>query len=91
MNRLTERLNRTLKQMLSTFVDPLQQNWDQILPFVVHAYNTSVQASTRISPFRALYGRNPQLPPDLRFLQTSSTKTGRFRMVVILAGKVTSP
>ena len=65
-NGLTKRLNCTLKQMLSAFVDPLQQNWDQILPFVVHAYNTSVQASTRISPFRALYRRDPTFPLDLK-------------------------
>ena len=63
-NGLTERMNKTLKQMISAYVDPLHSNWDRILPFVVHAHNTSVQASTRISPFRALYGRDPRLPPD---------------------------
>ena len=64
-NGLTERLNRTLKQMIAAYVDPLHQNWDTILPFVVHAYNTSVQSSTRVSPFRALYGRDPKLPPEI--------------------------
>jgi transposase InsO family protein len=45
-NGLTERLNKTIKQIITTFVDPLHQDWDDILPFTVHAYNTSVQAST---------------------------------------------
>ncbi len=69
-NGLTERMNKTLKQMIAAYVDPLQSDWDQILPFVVHAHNTSVQASTRISPFRALYGRDPRLPPDLSVTNT---------------------
>ena len=61
-NGLTERMNRTLKHMLRAFIDPLHENWDNMLPFAVHAYNTSVQASTRVSPFRALFGRDPRLP-----------------------------
>ena len=48
--------------MLRAFIDPLHENWDNMLPFAVHAYNTSVQASTRVSPFRALFGRDPCLP-----------------------------
>ncbi|KAH7301299.1 hypothetical protein KP509_23G019200 [Ceratopteris richardii] len=71
-NGLTERMNKTIKQILNSFIDPLQQNWDQVLPFAVYAYNTSVQASTRVSPFRALYGRDPKLPPDLQTLQVKS-------------------
>ena len=72
-NGLTERLNKTIKQIITTFVDPLHQDWDEVLPFVVHAYNTSVQASTQISPFRSLYGRNPRLPPEIRDPSTVST------------------
>ncbi|KAI5063578.1 hypothetical protein GOP47_0022125 [Adiantum capillus-veneris] len=41
-NGLTERLNRTLKQSLSAYIDPLHQNWDEMLPYATHAYNTSV-------------------------------------------------
>ena len=63
-NGLTERMNKTIKQTIAAYVDPLHQSWDQVLPFAVHAYNTSVQESTKVSPFRALYGRDPRLPPD---------------------------
>ncbi|KAI5055206.1 hypothetical protein GOP47_0030351 [Adiantum capillus-veneris] len=74
-NGLTERLNRTIKQMIAMYVDPLHQHWDTILPYALHAYNTSVQASTRISPFRALYERDPVFPPDLTtVLKTHSSK-----------------
>ena len=50
-NGLTERMNRTIKQVISSFVDPVHKNWDQILPFAVHSYKTSVQASFPVSPF----------------------------------------
>jgi hypothetical protein len=55
-------MNRTLKHMVHAFIDPLHENWDDMLPFAMHAYNTSVQASTWVSPFRALFGRDPRLP-----------------------------
>ncbi len=74
-NGLTERMNRTLKQIISSFIDPLHQDWDEILPFAVHAYNTSVQASTRVSPFRALYGRDPHLPPNIHSIKLSPKHT----------------
>ena len=53
-------------------MDPLHSTWDRILPFVTHAYNTVVQASTRISPFRALYGRDPRLPPEVAVPQPTT-------------------
>ena len=74
-NGLTERLNRTIKQVISAYVDPLYQSWDQVLPFAVHAYNTPVQESTRISPFRALYGRNPRFPPDVQSIKAQPRRT----------------
>ena len=33
--------------------------WDEILPFVLFAYNTSIQDTTRYSPFFLLHGREP--------------------------------
>ena len=68
-------MNKTIKQIISSFVDPpLHQEWDQVLPFAVHAYNTSVQTSTRVKPFRDLDGCDPNLPPDLRTLKITPTK-----------------
>ena len=73
-NGLTERMNKTIKQVISAYVDPLHQSWDQVLPFVVHTYDTSVQTSTRINPFRALYGRDPCLPPDVHNVKVQPQK-----------------
>ncbi|UYV81543.1 hypothetical protein LAZ67_20001490, partial [Cordylochernes scorpioides] len=58
-NRLTERLNRTLINMISMYVNVDQRNWDEILPFITHAYNTTIQETTKYSPFFLLYGREP--------------------------------
>lgn len=56
-NGLTERLNRTLADMLSMYVDVEHKMWDEILPYVTFAYNTAVQEPTRATPFQLVYGR----------------------------------
>ncbi|UYV73272.1 K02A2.6-like [Cordylochernes scorpioides] len=58
-NGLTERLNRTLINMISTYVNTVQKNWDEILPFITHVYNTTIQETTGYSPFFLLFGREP--------------------------------
>ncbi|UYV80104.1 hypothetical protein LAZ67_18001713 [Cordylochernes scorpioides] len=58
-NGLTERLNRTLINMLSMYVNTDQKNWDEILPFITYAYNTTIQETTGYSPFFLMFGREP--------------------------------
>ncbi|UYV75865.1 hypothetical protein LAZ67_13001600 [Cordylochernes scorpioides] len=58
-NGLTEQLNRTLINMLSMYVNTDQKNWDEILPFITHAYNTTIQETTGYSPFFLMFGREP--------------------------------
>jgi len=64
-NGQVEKINHILAQMLSMYVDSNQRNWDIILPYVVFAYNTSVQESTGYTPFFLLYGREAKTPLDL--------------------------
>lgn len=56
-NGLTERLNRTLADMLSMYVDVEHKTWDDILAYVTFAYNTAVQETTGLTPFQLVYGR----------------------------------
>ena len=42
----TERVNRTLEQMLRMFVNPTQDDWDALLPALEFACNISVHEST---------------------------------------------
>lgn len=64
-NGLTERFNKTLCQMLSTYCNDNQTNWDIYLPITLFAYRTSVQKTTQEMPFRSLYAYNPRLPSDI--------------------------
>ncbi|UYV74165.1 hypothetical protein LAZ67_11002276 [Cordylochernes scorpioides] len=61
---LTERLNTTLADMLSMYVNVEQRNWNAALPYVTFAYNTSQQENTGFSPFYLIYGRDVETPLD---------------------------
>jgi hypothetical protein len=56
-NGVCERMNATIKNMLSSYTQTSQSNWANYLPFIVFAYNTSVHSSTGFTPFRLLCGR----------------------------------
>src|SRR5258708_16492771 len=43
------------------FVDHRQSNWSEWLATAEFAYNNSVQASTKVSPFMINYGMNPRM------------------------------
>lgn len=61
---LVERFNRTLTDMLAKTVDKHGTDWDVHLPYVLFAYRTSQQGSTKESPFFFLYGRYARLPTE---------------------------
>ena len=64
-NGLVERFNHTFAEMLSMYVSSCHNDWDEVVDFVVFAYNTSRQESTGASPFYLLYGREAVLPVDV--------------------------
>ncbi len=61
-NGMVERLNHTLADMLSMNINSTHTNWDEILPYVTFAYNSSMQESTGRTPFYLTYGREERLP-----------------------------
>ena len=62
---MIERFNRTCLMMLSMFVNDRRDNWHELLPFIMHAYRTSVHESTGYSPFRLMMGEECSLPQDV--------------------------
>ena len=64
---LVERFNRTLISMLATATADHSLDWEECLPKVCFAYNTSVQTSTGYTPFYLMFGRQAKLPVDLMY------------------------
>ncbi|KII73811.1 Transposon Ty3-I Gag-Pol polyprotein [Thelohanellus kitauei] len=57
-NGLVERANRTLLNLLRKNVAP-HEDWEELIDSLVYAYNTSTHSSTKVPPFMALMGREP--------------------------------
>ena len=62
---LVERFNRTLLAMLAMFVSREHDNWDDLLPFMMLAYNTTVHMSTGFTPYRLVFGEECSLPGNV--------------------------
>jgi hypothetical protein len=58
----TERTNQIMEDMLRACALQDKIGWDKILPYVEFSYNNRYQASLKMSPFEALYGRNCRTP-----------------------------
>jgi hypothetical protein len=56
----TERINAILEQYLRHFCGFQQDDWAELLPLAEHAYNTAVSETTKMSPFFANYGYQPE-------------------------------
>ena len=56
-----ERFNRTLLKLISVYVSEAQDNWDQVLPYVLYAFNTAYSRAAGDVPFSIIFGKDP--PP----------------------------
>ncbi len=68
---MTERVNRTLKCMIASYVDDNHKKWDQHLPELRFAINSVVQESIGMSPAELQIGRKLKSPMD-KLLQVKS-------------------
>ena len=68
----TERVNQILEDILRACVIHYDKNWDKCLPLAEFSYNNSYQASLKMAPFEALYGRRYLTP--LSWSQTGERK-----------------
>ena len=58
----TERTNQVIEDMLRACCMDHKANWNDILPLVEFAYNNSYQATIKMAPYEALYGRKCRSP-----------------------------
>ena len=58
----SERTIQTLEDMLRACVIEFKESWDTHLALMDFAYNSSYQASIKMAPFKALYGRKCRTP-----------------------------
>ena len=58
----TERVNQILEDMLRSYVSKKQSNWEEYLPILEFAYNSSKHLSTGFTPFMLMYGFQPRSP-----------------------------
>ena len=64
-NGLSEKSVQTSKNMIKAHVNDEQSDWDEHLVKFTYAYNTSVQETTKQTPFEMMFGRKPKLPIDI--------------------------
>jgi len=62
-----EKFNKTLLEALRSYVDARHSNWEEYLPYIEFAYNSSPNASTGFSPFRLSLGQEARSPLDSLF------------------------
>ncbi|KAG8501067.1 hypothetical protein CXB51_003130 [Gossypium anomalum] len=60
----TKALNRCLKMYLRCMTDEDPSKWKQYLPWAKYWYNTAYQSLAGMTPFKALYGRDPPIMID---------------------------
>jgi hypothetical protein len=58
----TKRTNQVLEDMLRACALQHGSSWEKSLPYAEFSYNNSYQASLKMSPFEALYGRKCRTP-----------------------------
>ena len=78
MNGEIEAANKNIKKIIQKMTVSYK-DWHEILPFMLHGYQTSICMSTGATPFSLVYGMEVVLPfevevPSLRILAESGLK-----------------
>ena len=63
-NGMTERMNRTIINMVKTLGENEKKDWARHLSKLAFAYNATVHSTTKFTPYFLLFGREPRLPID---------------------------
>ncbi|XP_053598028.1 retrovirus-related Pol polyprotein from transposon 297 [Microplitis demolitor] len=64
-----ERINRTIKPMIRSYINKDQTRWDDHLGEIQLAYNSSYHTSLKLSPYFLVHGQEPRLSDKLTELE----------------------
>jgi hypothetical protein len=81
---VSERVNRTTTQILRSTVHPDQKDWRLRLPMTEFAINSSINGSTRYSPFFLNYGYSPSILKELPMFHESAPGVTEFAYHALL-------
>ncbi|CAF3314989.1 unnamed protein product [Rotaria sp. Silwood2] len=81
-NGQTERFNATFAPSLAKLFDRKKQDWDIYLQSCVYAYNTGKHATTGLSPYQLMFGREPQPLMDRKQLKVRLSRPNAYWDVV---------
>ena len=73
-NGHVEHFHQTLFRMIGKLLCDKKAQWEQHLPELLQAYNSTWLAVTSYSPHYLMFGRHPRLPVDYYFLMVSAYK-----------------
>ena len=59
------RANRSIQNMISSYISDTQNDWDEHIPLLMLAYRSSVHETTSLSPATMMFGRELTLPIDM--------------------------
>ena len=62
---MVERANRSIQNMISSYISDAQDDWDEHIPLLMLAYRSSIHETTGISPAMMMLGRELTLPVDM--------------------------
>jgi len=60
-----EVLNRCLEMYLRCYTQSNPKDWPKLLPWAAYSYNTSFHSAIGMSPYKAVFGRDP--PPVIHY------------------------
>lgn len=65
-NGSLERSHRNISEFLRHFINKDQTNWDEWVPYAMFTYNTSEHSATNYTPFKLIFGNEPEIPNSLK-------------------------
>ena len=77
-----ERYHKDLGNYLRNFIENDQKSWSDLIPYAVFSYNTSVNESTKFSPFEIIFGKKPNIDVSPNKIYTYDDYVSQLKFVL---------